>query len=480
MDETTIQALPAHRTRIVATIGPASQDVSVLERMIQAGMDVARLNFSHGTPENHATLIQSIRQASRNVGRPIAILADLPGPKIRIGEVEPSPLTLQAGQEFFLTTRSIRGDAAGVSVSLETLPQLVRPGDPVFLNDGEVELRVERIEGDTVYCRVQVGGEIASRKGLNLPGADLDLQVFTPEDRQWLAFAAEHRVELVSMSFVGRAEDLHEVRAAAEQLGYVPFLIAKIERRMAVERLDEILEAADGVMVARGDLGVEVPLEEVPLIQKRIVQHALARSRPVITATQMLESMRTNRRPTRAEVTDVANAIWDGTDAVMLSAESAAGRFPVESIQTMARIAAAAEKRRPETRAFLLGPRVEPRKDVSLSDLIAWSVDAALERTECAAVIVPTASGATARALSRFRLPVWIVAVTRDPLTAAALRLSYGVIPVRVDQWPESWDSWARDWIRRHGLSGDLALLVQGPSPRHPTRNHSLEYLRLR
>src|SRR4051812_13195536 len=340
-------ALPAHKTKIVATIGPASESPEMLERLIRAGMDVARLNFSHGNPSKHAEIILRIRDAAREIGRRVAIMADLPGPKLRLGKIDPEPIQLLPGAHFTLTSEDIVGGAQRASTSFEQLPRVVKSGDRIFLNDGVVQLVVERVAGNDVECIVAVGGELRSRKGLNLPGVDLGISAFTEHDRACLEFALKQGVDAVSQSFVERAADIHAVRAAASKIGRKPFVIAKIERADALQHFDEILAAADGIMVARGDLGVEVPIEEIAYTQKQLIAKANLAGKPVITATQMLESMVSSRLPTRAEATDVANAILDGTDCVMLSGESAVGKFPEEAVTMLANIAAFMEAHRP-------------------------------------------------------------------------------------------------------------------------------------
>jgi pyruvate kinase len=341
---------PNHKTRIVATIGPASEDPRTLRAMIVAGLNVARLNFSHGSEDYHRGLIQTIRAVSAETGRRIAIMGDLPGPKMRIGDLQDEPIELQRDDTITLTTRELKGNALRVSVSFPGLTAAVRPGDRLFINDGFILLKVAEVRGDEVLCSVRVGGELRSRKGLNLPGIDLGISAFTAQDQAWMAFAAANRVDALSQSFVAGAADMEAVRSAAQALDYQPFLIAKIERAEALGNLDAILAASDGIMVARGDLGVEIPIEEIALTQKRIVARANRAGKPVITATQMLESMVKVRRPTRAEATDVANAILDGTDCVMLSAESAMGAYPVESVAMLAGIAASVEPQRPPAR----------------------------------------------------------------------------------------------------------------------------------
>jgi len=317
--------LPPNKTKIVCTIGPASHSRDVMEKLLLAGMNVARLNFSHGDFSGHKEVIANLRAAARATGRRLAIMADLPGPKMRIGKFDSEPIELKPGDFFTLTTDDIVGDAHRVSVTFTRLPQVVKPGDTLYLNDGLIQVDVDQVQGTDVRCRVIVGGELRSRKGLNLPGIDLGIGAFTEHDRNCMKFALQNGVDAVSQSFVENAADIQAVRDAAAALGYHPFIIAKIERSRALHSLGDIITAADAVMIARGDLGVELPIEQIPVVQKQIMRQANMRAKPVITATQMLESMTTNRRPTRAEATDVANAILDGTDCVMLSGESAMG-----------------------------------------------------------------------------------------------------------------------------------------------------------
>ncbi|NLI34636.1 MAG: pyruvate kinase, partial [Deltaproteobacteria bacterium] len=323
--------LPPNKTKIVCTIGPASRARDVMEKLLLAGMNIARLNFSHGDFSGHREVIEDLRAAAMTTGRRLAIMADLPGPKIRIGQFDTEPIDLNPGDHFSLTTEDIVGNAKRVSVTFTRLPQVVKPGDTLYLNDGLIQVEVDQVQGNDVHCRVVVGGELRSRKGLNLPGIDLGISAFTEHDHLCMKFALESGVDAVSQSFVENAADIQAVRDAAAALGYRPFIIAKIERARALNHLDDIIAATDAIMIARGDLGVELPIEEIPVVQKQIMRKANMWAKPVITATQMLESMTTNRRPTRAEATDVANAILDGTDAVMLSGESAMGQYPDDS-----------------------------------------------------------------------------------------------------------------------------------------------------
>jgi pyruvate kinase len=467
------------KTKIVCTIGPASSSVGVIKQMIEAGMNVARLNFSHGDFESHKKVIQNIRKASKEVGIDVAIMADLPGPKMRVGQLIEEPIELKKGDPFTLTIKDITGHHKKVSVSFKKLPLVVKPGNSLFLNDGIIELVVKKVHREDVVCEVVVGGELRSRKGLNLPGIDLGLSAFTKRDHEILKFALENGVDAISQSFVDSAADIRAVKKAAKKLGYGPFVIAKIERSRALDHLDEILEATDGIMVARGDLGVETPFERMAIIQKDLIRKAVRQGKPVITATQMLESMTTHRQPTRAEATDVANAILDGTDCVMLSGESAMGKYPVESVITLAKIAASTEPHRSRFDMWDALRRRRLQGNFSIRDLISLSVETVLEHTPAAAVVVPTRTGGTARSITRFRLPVWIAAPALDKPTSRHLQFSYGVIPVFVHKSSKSWEDFTRAWVKAHKLPEKLAVLIQGPSPKKPERNHLLELIEL-
>jgi pyruvate kinase len=467
------------KTKIVCTIGPASESREVMKQMIEAGMNVARLNFSHGEFAAHKKNIENLRAVSLALGRRIAIMADLSGPKMRIGSVTPEPTELKVGDNFVLTTDQDASGAGRVSVTFMGLPAAVRPGDILFLNDGYIQLKVVEVKGNDVVCTVLVGGEIRSRKGLNLPGIDLGISAFTERDHECLKFALENGVDAVSQSFVESAADIEAVRKAAGDLGYSPFIIAKIERSGALKHIEGILRAADGIMVARGDLGVEIPIEDIAVVQKRIIRLANMLAKPVITATQMLESMVDNRRPTRAEATDVANAIFDGTDCVMLSAESAMGRYPVDAVAMLAKIAASSEAHRPAHTVQGLFTGINLKGKVRPEHLIAISVQACMEYAMPAAVFVPTRSGATARNIARFRLPVWTVAISTNEATCRHLQFSSGVFPVQEQETPENWKEYVSAWVDAHGLKGDLALVTEGPSYRHPEANHSMDIIEL-
>jgi len=471
---------PQHKTKIVATIGPASESTRVLRDMLRSGMNIARLNFSHGSKSAHAETIKKIRAAAESVDRQVAIMADLPGPKMRIGELAKETIKIENGHHFTLTVADIIGDERGVSVSFSGLPQAVKTGDRLFLNDGYIELEALEIAGGEVHCKVLIGGLLRSRKGLNLPGIDLGIGAFTDNDRNWLEFAAKQGIDAVSQSFVESAKDVLAVRRAAEKLGYQPFVIAKIERARARDNIDEILESADGIMIARGDLGVEIPIEQIANAQKYIMRKANTRGKPVITATQLLESMIHNRRPTRAEATDVANAILDGTDGVMLSGESAMGDYPVESVAMLARIAAATEPHCSNNHVMEAIGNKRPDKGVNPQDLIALSVAATVSRITPPTIVVPTRGGATARRIARFRLPAWISAVSSERKTCQDLLFSYGVYPLCQTEHPDTWKAWVCKWMKRLKLEGDLVLVTEGPSRKHPGRNNRMEIIDLR
>jgi len=471
--------LPDHKTKIVCTIGPASESPAVMKQMIEAGMNVARLNFSHGDFTAHKKVIENLRAAAATTGRRIAIMADLSGPKMRIGKIDPEPVELKPGEPFTLTTEDIVGDAHRVSVSFDRLPHAVKKGNTLFLNDGYIQLEVNAVKGRDVLCTVRVGGELRSRKGLNLPGIDLGITAFTKRDHECLRFALENGVDAVSQSFVESAADIEAVRKAAESLGHHPFIIAKIERSGALNQIDAILDATDGIMIARGDLGVEVPIEEIAVLQKRLMHLANMRAKPVITATQMLESMTDNRRPTRAEATDVANAILDGTDCVMLSGESAMGKYPVDAVAMLAKIAASVEGHRHANTVKELYQGVDLAGRIRPEHLIAIGVEACLEYESPTAVFVPTHSGATARSVARFRFPAWMVAVSSQEATCQSLQFSSGVYPVHEPEHPERWTDYIRQWVRNHGMEGKLAILTEGPSSKHPETNHRMEIIDL-
>jgi len=466
--------MPSNKTRIVCTIGPASDNAATLDAMLRAGMNIARLNFSHGDFESHGRTIKNLREASERTKLRLAIMADLPGPKMRIGEMEQEPVELLEGDKLTLTTQDIVGTKERVSVTLKELPDIVKPEDKLFLNDGLISLRVDAIDATEVHCEVRSGGELRARKGLNLPGIEFSMGVFTARDKECLEFAASQKLDAISQSFVSSEEDIKQVKQACETLDFNPFIIAKIERSNALDKLDQILQEADGLMVARGDLGVETPISGMAVIQKNIMGKANRAGKPVITATQMLESMTTNRRPTRAEATDVANAILDGTDAVMLSGESAMGRYPVDAVKMLAQIATDTEpSRRPAERDQRM------RDDTCVSDLIAHSLQMAIQRLNPVAVIIPTRTGNMARNVARFRPKTWITAFSCREQTCQNLMFSYGVFPVLVEEEFQDWDPFTREWLKKQNRTAGLAALTQGPSPEHPDTSHRMEIINL-
>ncbi|MET0051893.1 MAG: pyruvate kinase, partial [Candidatus Thiodiazotropha sp.] len=453
---------PSNKVKIIATIGPASDSEEVMQQLLLSGMNIARLNFSHGDFATHEENILKLRRAAEKTGKRLAIMADLPGPKMRIGEIPEGPVELQIGDRLVLTTEDIAGDARRVSVSLKQLPKILSLDDKLFLNDGLISLKVEAIEGTEVHCEVRAGGELSSRKGLSLPGIDLGFGAFTEHDRECLEFAMKAGVDAVSQSFVACGKDIEDLIAAAEAAGRRPFVIAKIERLEALENLEDILNAADGIMVARGDLGVEIPISRMAVVQKDLMEKANQRGKPVITATQMLESMTEHRRPTRAEATDVANAILDGTDAVMLSAESAVGRYPVEAVEMLAQIAGDTE---PSRGLFVREERMRRSGSVRPTDLIAHCVQQAVAKLNPVAVVVPTRSGASARNITRYRLPAWVSAFSTDEAVCQALQFSYGVQPIKVDKDLHDWGPFTCRWLHDQGYNSGLVILTQGPSP---------------
>jgi len=465
---------PANKTKIVCTIGPATESPEMMEALLRAGMNVARLNFSHGDFSSHGEIITKLRAASEKTGQRLAIMADLPGPKMRIGELKVEPIELQTGEQIILTTENIVGDQYRVSVNFKELPCTVKVGDKLFLNDGLISLLVTKVEDRNVFCEIRSGGELRSRKGLNLPGIDLGFSAFTTHDKNCLEFALQHGVDAVSQSFVANKEDIIDLKKAAKEMGYEPFVIAKIERSGALDNLESILQVSDGIMVARGDLGVEIPISNIAVAQKRIMKLAGNLSKPVITATQMLESMTEHRRPTRAESTDVANAILDGTDAVMLSGESAMGKYPIDATSMLAEIASSTEPHRTIDRDL---ERLGDKKDAET--LIAHNIQSSVRITHPEAVITPTRSGNMARNVTRYRLPVWVTAFSSEESTCQALQFSYGVFPVKAENDLPEWTPFLRKWFKEQKVNEGFAILGQGPSPEHPLTNHRMGFIDL-
>ncbi len=422
--------LRPRKTKIVATIGPACNDPETLAALIRAGMNVARLNFSHGTREQHLKYLEAVRAASETVGVPVAVMLDTRGVKIRTGLVEAGAVTLAAGEPFALYADSRVGDASGVSVSDDALAEELRPGSQVLVDDGEIELRVVEVRSGQIHCEVVRGGTLRDNKGVNLPGVDLLGKSLGEESAEDLAFAAQYDVDYIAASFVRNREDVLELRQLLADHGARIPIIAKIENASAVAHLDAIVAVADGTMVARGDLGVEVPLEELPLLQKRIIRTTVMNGRPVITATQMLDSMQRNPTPTRAEASDVANAIFDGTSAVMLSGETAVGAYPVEAVRTMASLARKAESSLDEY-GYL--QHVEPEAAAVVTEAVGQAAITMAHHLRAAAILTLTETGRTSRAISKFRPRCPILAVTSRTQVVRQLTLNWGVTPVQCE-----------------------------------------------
>jgi pyruvate kinase len=410
-------------TKIVATVGPASREPRVLEEMMAAGMDVARLNFAHGEPEQHAETVERIRAAAEAVGRDVAVLQDVPGPKLRIGPVSGGVCELEVGSRLVLTAEQVEGDSDRLTVTLPGLSSLMRPGDVAYLADGSIRLRVREIHDGEVVTMVEVGGSVASRQGLNLPNVGLALPAVSDDDHRLIDAGIDMGVDLVALSFVRAAADLEPVRRHIEGRDAPMPVLAKIEKPQAAEHADEVIRASDGIMVARGDLGIELPIEQVPLVQKRLLRLAGEYARPAITATQMLESMVHSTRPTRAEVADVANAIFDGTDAVMLSQETAVGRDPVGAVRMMAAIAEATERELDHGR--LMTERATLETDDSAT--VAFGAVGAVYRLGLKALVAPTVTGRSARLLSAYRPNVPILALSPNPKVVRECALLWGV-----------------------------------------------------
>jgi pyruvate kinase len=448
------------KTKIVCTIGPASGKEEILEAMIKNGMNVARLNLSHGSQNDHLEKIILLRKLSAKLGKPVGILLDLAGPKIRIGTIPEPGILLEPGHKFILTSREIKGSVNAVSLTYKDLPREVKSGDRLLLADGLMELIVEEAGESDIICKVVTGGILTSHKGINLPTGTIRTSSLTEKDRAGLLFGLENDVDFIALSFVQTANDIKMVKDIIAAKGKDTPVIAKIEKHEALDNIDAIMEISDGIMVARGDLGVEIPLEDVPLIQKRLIHKANMCGKPVITATQMLRSMVTSPRPTRAEATDVANAVLDGTDAVMLSEETASGNYPAESVMYMSRLAMVAESGFPFEK-FL---SMIPEKDISES--VAHASCVLASHLEARAIVAYTQSGRTARYISRFRPRQPIVALSPNDKTVRRLSLSWGCRPRLVSD-PQDTD----DMIEKATLSardegeaavGDLIVITVG------------------
>jgi pyruvate kinase len=456
----------ARRTKIVATVGPASRDPEMLRQLLEAGVDVFRLNFAHGTADEQAETVRRIRHVSAELGREVGIMGDLPGPKLRLGDLEGGVAVLHSGSKLLMRgeTNGRPGNAEQLTVQWDDFAKAVKVGDPVFLADGRVRLRVTAVSGGDVDLEVEAGGAVSSHQGVNLPGADQDLPDTGASDEPWIEFACDNGIDLLAISFVRRPSDLEKVDSRVRERGLDIPLIAKIEKPQAAERAEEIIEAAgSGIMIARGDLGVELPIEEVPGAQKRLIALAGRASKPAVTATQMLATMVRASRPTRAEVTDVANAIYDGTDAVMLSEETAIGDHPVEAVRVMDRIARVTEPRL--NFGDLVFTRVEEREG-DVAETVSQVAVAACYRLGLKAIICPTSSGRTARLISAHRPRVPVLAVSNRLETVRRMNLLFGVSSVQAGEWTsirKLLDDCAT-LARKQGIaqSGDLVAITAG------------------
>jgi pyruvate kinase len=474
------------RTKILATLGPASGSEEMIHRLLTCGVDAFRLNFSHGKHEDHAKLIHIIREVATELGRYIPIVADIQGPKLRIGDVD-GVIHLESGQPLLISTEPRLGNAREVSTPFKPLPQEVSIGQRILINDGLVELVVTNVDEKQVQTRVIHGGPISSKKGMNFPDSELTIPAITDKDRKDVKFAVEQGLDYIAASFVRRKSDVLDLRELLHEVGGEDLqVISKLEKPQAIDNLDEILEVSDGVMVARGDLGVEMPPEDVPIIQKKILARASRFGRFAITATQMLESMTTNSRPTRAEASDVANAIFDGSDAVMLSAETASGRYPVEAVQMMARIVHAAEANSHHvSHEWEREPFRKDSETDEFTDALAGAANYAAEQLEAKYVVVFTQTGFAARLMSKFRPPMPIIALTPSSWVARRMNLLWGVQPFvlrdtgefheqivdRVDQFLLD-----KDIVR----PGDRLVILMGSPIYHRAKTNLLRVHRVR
>ncbi|WP_270164756.1 pyruvate kinase [Paenibacillus sp. SYP-B4298] len=462
------------KTKIVCTIGPSSESLENTKKLIHAGMNVARLNFSHGDFEEHGNRIKNIKQANAELGTNVAILLDTKGPEIRLGKLKEEPIELNQDDAITLTTEEILGDRTRIPVTYNNLPNDVSVGSTILIDDGLIGLTVESVEGTEIHCRIVNGGQIKSKKGVNVPGVNISLPGITEKDANDIIFGIEQGIDFVAASFVRKASDVLEIRELLEKhnAGHIQ-IISKIENQQGVDNLDEILEVSDGLMVARGDLGVEIPAEEVPLVQKQMIEKCNRVGKPVITATQMLDSMQRNPRPTRAEASDVANAIFDGTDAIMLSGETAAGKYPVESVQTMARIALRTEAALEYREMFTKQANAQ---QTSVTEAISQSVAKSALDLDVKAILTSTESGYTARMISKYRPKAPIIAVTPDPKVIHRLALTWGVKSVQgkpAETTDEMFEIAVRGGIQSGEIQlGDTVIITAGvPVGRSGTTN---------
>lgn len=451
------------KTKIICTIGPASESEERLRELMLAGMNVARFNFSHGTHEEQKAKYERVLKVRKELGLPVATMLDTKGPEIRLRDFEGGKVELRAGETFTLTTEEIMGTAQRATISYKNLKNDISVGTTLLIDDGLIELEVEKISGEDIICRVINGGFVSNHKGVNVPGAILSMPYISDADMEDILFGIKEGYELIAASFVRSKEDIYELRKILQEHGSNMKIIAKIENMQGIENLEEILEASDGVMVARGDMGVEIPMEEVPVLQKKMIKMANAQGKHVITATQMLESMINHPRPTRAEATDIANAIYDGTTAIMLSGESAAGKYPVEAVKTMARIAESAEKDidyRSRMRRNDEGDKSE------ITNAIAYATCSAAMDLNAAAIITVTMSGYTAEAISRFKPSCPIIGCAVNERVCDQLNLLWGVNPLLIKKEESSEELFADAVIaaKEAGYvnTGDIVVITAG------------------
>jgi len=469
------------RAKIVCTLGPATASPRRIKELVYAGMDVARLNMSHGSHEDHAESYRLVREASDSSGHGVGIFADLQGPKIRLETFADGPVQLRRGQQWTITTRDVDGDAEVCGTTYKGLPGDVNVGDPILIDDGKVRLRVTAVDDTDVTCDVLVGGKVSNNKGINLPGVAVSVPALSEKDIEDLRFALHLTVDFIALSFVRNAQDAEDVRRVMREEGVMLPVIAKIEKPQAVENLDEVIAAFDGFMVARGDLGVECPLEDVPFLQKQIIEKARLNAKPVIVATQMLESMISNPAPTRAEASDVANAVLDGADAVMLSGETSVGEYPVHTVETMARIITSTEKHAMEG---VLGQVKEIDWDPhTRSGVIAKAAEEVAERVEAKYVVAFTKSGDSARRMSRLRGPIPVLAFTPEATVRSQLSLSWGVETFKTQE-VEHTDEMVRqvdEQLLQIGRvkEGDLVVIIAGSPPGIPGSTNALRIHRM-
>ena len=465
------------RAKIVGTLGPASSNESTFRELVRAGLDVARLNFSHGTQPEKLKLIEMVRKVAAEEGKPICILGDLQGPKIRTGRLKNRiPVQLKAGQHLTITPRDIPGTATTISTTFPTLAENLEPGARILLSDGLIELAVLNVPGEDVECEVINGGMLGEHKGINLPGIPVRVPSLTEKDESDLEFAVKNGVDAIAVSFIRTADDVRVVKQRIAALGADTWVVAKLEKPQAIDNLESILDVTDGVMVARGDLGVEMPPEKVPAIQKHVIRRAAEHRKPVITATQMLESMIENPRPTRAEASDVANAVYDGTDAVMLSAESAAGKYPIEAVKMMAKIVIETESHKPDVPVHNEQPS---HMRLSIAETICESMAHAAEDLDLAAVAVFTETGTTARQLSKYHPKPPIYALSSIESVINRMNLLWGVHPVKCEKahTAEQMVDMAEELLEKGGFvrPQDILGIVAGTR----TKTGSTNFLRL-